>query len=112
MADLKGKLEASAVKIVDQVKELTSDAQFGIGGYTDKPIVPFAYDPNSSDKAEYKQYKKILAYQHHLKMTDDANKVKEKFAEIELAANVDDPESNFDALAQAMLCKDIGTPMI
>ena len=107
MTSLLSELQKSAQKIVDQVRGLTSDAQFGMGGYTDKPIVPFAYDPNDAHADE--KHKRVVAFQHFLNMTNDVNKLKRTLDGIELVSNVDDPESGFDALAQAMTCKELGS---
>lgn len=108
MRSLLEQLRKSAQEIVDQVRGLTSDAQFGMGGYTDKPIVPFAYDPN--DATATTDHKRVVAFQHFLSITDNVQALKNTLKnDIKLVANVDDPESGFDALAQAMTCEGLGS---
>ena len=110
MEDLKNKLKAAARNIVREVKIMTEDAQFGIGGYTDKPIVPFANEPQEAkdgDTDDKKDHRKVFAFQHHLSITDNEDELEKAIEDITLVKNVDDPEANFDALAQAMLCEDI-----
>ena len=68
MQDLKDRLKDSAKDIIKKVQGLTKNAQFGIGGYTDKPIVPFANEPTKTGPADHK---KVFAFQHHLKITND-----------------------------------------
>ena len=109
MESLLNELKESAENIVNQVKGLTPNARFGMGGYTDKPIVPFAYDPNDDNAKD--KHKEVVAFQHFLKMTNDENKLKKTLKDIKLVSNVDDPESGFDALAQAMTCKTLGNSM-
>ena len=70
MQDLKDEMQEKARKIIKAVRGLTTDAQFGIGGYTDKPIVPFANEPKEGGE---KAHQKVFAFQHHLTITDDSN---------------------------------------
>ena len=63
-------MQEKARKIIKAVRGLTTDAQFGIGGYTDKPIVPFANEPKEGGE---KAHQKVFAFQHHLTITDDSN---------------------------------------
>ena len=130
MKDSLNDLKSSITQIVDKVRGLTSDAAFGMGGYLDKPIPPFAYDPEGPEKfknvvsstqfkkmkkhfeAKKDEIRKVLAYEHYSTISTDETKLKEfleKFNEDNLGENEDDPESNFDALAQAMKCDKIGT---
>ena len=55
MQDLKDRLKDSAKDIIKKVQGLTKNAQFGIGGYTDKPIVPFANEPTKTGPADHKK---------------------------------------------------------
>ena len=141
MKDSLNDLKSSITQIVDKVRGLTSDAAFGMGGYLDKPIPPFAYDPEGPEKFENvvtstqfnkmkrdfeakvakplggfrkkkDEIRNVLAYEHYSTISTDETKLKEfleKFNEDNLGENEDDPESNFDALAQAMKCDKIGT---
>ena len=106
MESLLNELKESAENIVNQVKGLTPNARFGMGGYTDKPIVPFAYDPDDVNATP--AHKKVVAFQHFLSMTESVQALKNTLNRIELVRNVDDPESGFDALAQAMRCEKLG----
>merc|ERR1711976_1136009 len=121
-------LKRSIKQIVKKVQDWTSDAAFGMGGYLDKPIPPFAYDPKGPEKFKNvvspkqfermnKQFdekkdeiRKVLAYEHYSNISTDETKLTEfldNFNEDNLGENEDDPESNFDALAQAMVCDKI-----
>ena len=123
-------LKSSITQIVDKVRGLTSDAAFGMGGYLDKPIPPFAFDPEGPEKfknvvnsTQFKRMKdhfeekkdeirNVLAYEHYSTISKDETILKKflkNFHWTKLGKNEDDPESNFDALAQAMKCDDIGT---
>ena len=76
-------MQKKAKKIIEAVKGLTSDAQFGIGGYTDKPIVPFANEPKDDGKPNTSD-KKVFAFQHHLTITNDYPALKTAIGNVQL----------------------------
>ena len=90
MQDLQGRLKASANKIIEKVKGLTENAQFGIGGYTDKPIVPFANEPTKTGPADHK---KVFAFQHHLKITADKDELEKAIGNVQFYFVVNDERS-------------------
>ena len=81
MNDLQKRLKASANEIIENVRNLTENAQFGIGGYTDKPIVPFANEPTITGPADHK---KVFAFQHHLTITNDYPALKTAIGNVQL----------------------------
>ena len=83
MNDLQKRLKASANEIIENVRNLTENAQFGIGGYTDKPIVPFANEPKDDGKPNTSD-KKVFAFQHHLTITNDYPSLKTAIGNVQL----------------------------
>ncbi|XP_047507417.1 integrin beta-PS-like [Pieris napi] len=84
-----------ANKIYEELTRFTNNVRFGIGSYVEKPAMPFV------DLALHKSY----SFKNHLSLTDDVKLFIKNIGEPD-GSNYDDPEAAFDALMQAMVCKD------
>ncbi|XP_061185828.1 integrin beta-3-like [Saccostrea echinata] len=110
MIELKEKLSTLAREIAQDIKNLTTNFQFGLGTAMDKVILPFTrtstkYIENPCSGTKQK-CEKPYSYRHRLNFTRNITLFQDAVDAIMTTANFDKPEGMFDGLLQAMVCKD------
>lgn len=110
MQPLQASLKSLAKSIANEIQNLTTDFQFGLGTAMDKVILPFTrtspkylndpcFGTSLSTKCD-----KAYSYRHRLKLTPKIEDFEAAVDDIRTTANFDKPEGLFDGLLQTMVC--------
>ncbi|CAH0556908.1 unnamed protein product [Brassicogethes aeneus] len=85
--------------ISEKLNKLTNNSRIGFGSFIDKPCLPF----QNTGELNYKRM--TYSFKNNLPLTNNSEKFKKAVKEALALSNLDTPESGFDALMQAMVCK-------
>ncbi|KRT78632.1 hypothetical protein AMK59_7947 [Oryctes borbonicus] len=100
------KLAELADTLIKVMQSTTKDFRLGFGSFVDKPTMPFKFTPIGIDE-KFKDSIVQYSFKNHLSLTEDYNKFVKEVKEANLSTNVDTPEGGFDALMQAIVCKEV-----
>merc|ERR1719410_468034 len=107
MEDDKEKLSALGDLLADAMQRLTSNFRLGFGSFVDKVVMPYVStvprkleEPCDGCAAPY-------GYKHHMRLTTDTRTFEDEVKKAKVSGNLDAPEGGFDAIMQAIVCKDI-----
>ncbi|XP_056008318.1 integrin beta pat-3-like isoform X2 [Ostrea edulis] len=110
MRELQSSLKSLAKAIANEIKNLTTDFQFGLGTAMDKVVLPFTRTSpqylNDPCVGTSVTCDKAYSYRHRQKLTSDISIFESAVDDIKTTANFDKPEGLFDGLLQAMVCGD------
>ncbi|CAL8335759.1 unnamed protein product [Lota lota] len=97
--------------MVSTLQGFTKKMRIGFGSFVDKVALPYVSqmkrkrrDP-SPDRATSCQ--PAFSYQNVLSLTEDTAAFRREVSRQRISANLDSPESGFDAIMQATVCKDV-----
>ncbi|RVE54652.1 hypothetical protein evm_000773 [Chilo suppressalis] len=79
------------------MRNLTKNIHLGIGTFIDKNTVPYTNKIDSN---------RTYSFKHRLNLTDNFDEFNKTVSEFQFGYNYDEPEGGFDALAQAISCKE------
>ncbi|CAH0549870.1 unnamed protein product [Brassicogethes aeneus] len=85
--------------ILEKLNKLTKNSRIGFGSFIDKACLPFQNTGNNTIKENTYSFKNNIA------LTNNSEKFKKAVEDALTLPNLDCPESGFDALMQAMVCK-------
>ncbi|CAG9784616.1 unnamed protein product, partial [Diatraea saccharalis] len=97
MVAIRSTIERQSDIIYNTMLNLTKNIQLGMGTFIDKNTLPYTDVLDSSNTYSFK---------HRLKLTDNVEEFKKIVSSFNLGYNYDEPEGGFDALAQAISCKE------
>ena len=107
MEDDKEKLSALGDMLADAMQRLTSNFALGFGSFVDKVVMPYVStvpqkleEPCNGCAAPY-------GYKHHMRLNSDTRAFAGEVKKAKVSGNLDAPEGGFDAIMQAIVCKDI-----
>ncbi|XP_057381289.1 integrin beta-PS-like [Daphnia carinata] len=109
MLDDKNNLMRLAPSLVETMRNITPAFQFGFGSFVNKNVIPFVEKTTAScDPRSHPEIGCPVTYsfRHQLSMSADVNKFTETVNSTSIVSTFDVPEGGFDALLQAMVCKD------
>ncbi|XP_041119483.1 integrin beta-5-like [Polyodon spathula] len=99
-------------KLAEEMKKLTSNFRLGFGSFVDKNISPFSYTAAKYRNNPCNGYKLFpncvpsFGFRHLLSLTDKVDRFNEEVQKQLVSRNRDAPEGGFDAILQAVVCKD------
>merc|ERR1719411_1632184 len=106
MEDDKEKLSALGDLLSATMQNITSNFRLGFGSFVDKVVMPYVstvprklLEPCDKCAAPY-------GYKHHMRLSDDTTTFSGEVRRAEVSGNLDAPEGGFDAIMQAIVCKD------
>merc|ERR1719210_414638 len=106
MEDDKEKLSALGDMLADAMQRLTSNFALGFGSFVDKVVMPYVStvpqkleEPCNGCAAPY-------GYKHHMRLNSDTRAFAGEVHKAKVSGNLDAPEGGFDAIMQAIVCKD------
>ncbi|XP_049778654.1 integrin beta-PS isoform X1 [Schistocerca cancellata] len=106
MEDDKDKLSSLGTLLVDSMRNITSNFRLGFGSFVDKVVMPYVstvpknlLEPCSGCKAPY-------GFKNVMPLSPDANTFADKVRDAAVSGNLDAPEGGFDAIMQAVVCRD------
>ncbi|KAL2100836.1 hypothetical protein ACEWY4_002597 [Coilia grayii] len=111
MRDDLHQLRSLSNELAAAMAEKTSNLRMGFGAFVDKPLSPYMYMfPNEAienpcygiERTCLRQF----GYKHVLSLTEEVGRFTEEVGKQEVSRNRDSPEGGFDAIMQAVVCKD------
>merc|ERR1712117_422728 len=106
MEDDKEKLSALGDMLAEAMQRLTSNFKLGFGSFVDKVVMPYMStvprkleEPCDGCAAPY-------GYKHHMRLSTDTSTFAGEVKRAQVSGNLDAPEGGFDAIMQAIVCKD------
>jgi len=105
MEDDKEKLSALGDMLAEAMQRLTSNFKLGFGSFVDKVVMPYVStvprkleEPCDGCAAPY-------GYKHHMRLSTDTSTFAGEVKRAQVSGNLDAPEGGFDAIMQAVVCK-------
>ncbi|XP_053373314.1 integrin beta-PS-like isoform X4 [Mercenaria mercenaria] len=105
MADDKEKLAALGNKIADSMSNITKNFRLGFGSFVDKVVMPYVSTVPSKLQQPCPGCTAPYSYKNHLMLDNDSTKFEEYVRKARVSGNLDAPEGGFDAIMQAVMCK-------
>jgi len=107
MEDDKEKLSALGDLLAETMQNITSNFRLGFGSFVDKVVMPYVstvprklVEPCEGCAAPY-------GFKHHMRLSTDTSGFAHEVKRAQVSGNLDAPEGGFDAIMQAIVCKDI-----
>ncbi|RZC39949.1 integrin beta-PS, partial [Asbolus verrucosus] len=105
MEDDKEKLSALGNHLADTMKRVTSNFTLGFGSFVDKVVMPYVstipeklLQPCTGCVAPY-------GFRNHMTLSTNTNTFSQMVKEASVSGNLDAPEGGFDAIMQAVVCR-------
>ena len=105
MEDDKEKLSALGDLLAETMQEITSNFRLGFGSFVDKTVMPYVstvpqklIEPCEGCAAPY-------GYKHHMTLDTKTSDFAREVKRAQVSGNLDAPEGGFDAIMQAVVCK-------
>ena len=85
------KLAAASYDIADKIQDLTSHVRFGIGSFSEKPVIPYSKNSELYEQNEKKPY----IFHHDMSLNNSIDEFKKKIEELleGFHNNIDIPEA-------------------
>ncbi|KAG1650511.1 Integrin beta-PS [Nymphon striatum] len=106
MKDDKEKLAELGNLLAEQMNKITSNFRLGFGSFVDKVVMPYTntvpaklIEPCAGCAAPY-------GFKNHMSLSVNTSKFAEEVINAPVSGNLDGPEGGFDAIMQAIVCKD------
>ncbi|XP_058794525.1 integrin beta-PS-like isoform X2 [Phymastichus coffea] len=106
MKDDKQKLSDLGQLLVESMSNITSNFRLGFGSFVDKVVMPYVSivpkaleEPCDGCAAPY-------GYRNHLCLSTNTNEFIKQVRDAPVSGNLDAPEGGFDAIMQAIVCRD------
>ncbi|CAB1341692.1 unnamed protein product [Coregonus sp. 'balchen'] len=111
MKDDLARLRSLGNQLAAAMGHTTSNLRMGFGAFVDKPLSPYMYTyPEEAIRNPcYDIQTRCLpqfGYKHVLSLTKQVERFTEEVAKQQVSRNRDSPEGSFDAVIQAVVCKD------
>ncbi|XP_052400153.1 integrin beta-3 [Carassius gibelio] len=111
MRDDLHKLQTLGKDLVSALRVVTSNLRMGFGAFVDKPLAPYmyTYPEKAIQNPCYKSPESCppqFGYRNVLSLTEQVERFTEEVKKQKVSRNRDDPEGGFDAIMQAVVCKD------
>uniref|UniRef100_A0A4W5N300 Integrin beta n=1 Tax=Hucho hucho TaxID=62062 RepID=A0A4W5N300_9TELE len=111
MKDDLARLRSLGNQLAAAMGRTTSNLRMGFGAFVDKPLSPYmyTYPEEAISNPCYGIHTRCLpqfGYKHVLSLTKQVERFTEEVAKQQVSRNRDSPEGGFDAVIQAVVCKD------
>uniref|UniRef100_A0A8C7K3S2 Integrin beta n=1 Tax=Oncorhynchus kisutch TaxID=8019 RepID=A0A8C7K3S2_ONCKI len=111
MRDDLARLRSLGNQLAAAMGRTTSNLRMGFGAFVDKPLSPYmyTYPEEAVSNPCYGIQTRCLpqfGYKHVLSLTKQVERFTEEVAKQQVSRNRDSPEGGFDAVIQAVVCKD------
>uniref|UniRef100_A0A673XE08 Integrin beta n=1 Tax=Salmo trutta TaxID=8032 RepID=A0A673XE08_SALTR len=111
MKDDLARLRSLGNQLAAAMGRTTSNLRMGFGAFVDKPLSPYMYtypEEAISNPCHGIQTRCLpqFGYKHVLSLTKQVERFTEEVAKQQVSRNRDSPEGGFDAVIQAVVCKD------
>ncbi|XP_056143499.1 integrin beta-3-like [Lampris incognitus] len=111
MKDDLARLRTLGSELAETMRRTTSNLRMGFGAFVDKPMSPYMYiyPPEAIENPCYGISATCMAqfgYKHVLSLTEQVEHFTEEVEKQQVSRNRDSPEGGFDAVMQAVVCKE------
>ena len=107
MEDDKEKLSALGDLLAESMQRLTSNFKLGFGSFVDKVVMPYVSTVQRKLEEPCDGCAAPYGYKHHMRLSSDTTSFAGEVKRAKVSGNLDAPEGGFDAIMQAVVCKDI-----
>merc|ERR1719435_514145 len=106
MEDDKEKLSALGDLLAETMQNLTSNFRLGFGSFVDKVVMPYVSTVPRKLEEPCEGCAAPYGFKHHMSLTSDTQTFAGQVKQAQVSGNLDAPEGGFDAIMQAIVCKD------
>ncbi|XP_055910007.1 integrin beta-PS [Eupeodes corollae] len=106
MEDDKKKLSTLGDRLSATMRNITSNFKLGFGSFVDKVLMPYVSTIPSKLAEPCQGCKAPYGYRNHMTLNVDTRKFSEEVHNASVSGNLDAPEGGFDAIMQAIVCRD------
>ncbi|XP_067860554.1 LOW QUALITY PROTEIN: integrin beta-4 [Heptranchias perlo] len=106
MEDDLDNLKKLGLKLVDVVRNMSSDYTIGFGKFVDKVTVPQTDMRPSRLRQPWPNSDAPFSFKNVIRLTPNATHFSQELEKERISGNVDAPEGGFDAILQVAVCKD------
>ncbi|KAH8420291.1 hypothetical protein KR009_008821 [Drosophila setifemur] len=105
MEDDKAKLSALGDKLSETMKSITSNFRLGFGSFVDKVLMPYVSTIPKKLEHPCDNCKAPYGYRNHMPLNNNTESFSNEVKEAAVSGNLDAPEGGFDAIMQAIACR-------
>jgi protocadherin alpha len=105
MADDKERLAAVGDLIAIRMKNITQNFRLGFGSFVDKKTMPYVSTVEEKLRHPCEGCAAPYGFHHQLNLTEDTARFRVEVNGTQISGNLDSPEGGFDAIMQAIACK-------
>ncbi|KAF0293498.1 Integrin beta-PS [Amphibalanus amphitrite] len=106
MEDDKDKLSTLGNLLAQEMRKLTSNFRLGFGSFVDKVVMPYVSTVPANLESPCTGCEAPYGYQNALSLTSDTEMFAREVRDAKVSGNLDAPEGGFDAIMQAIVCKE------
>lgn len=106
MKDDKDKLSQLGNELAKEMKSLTSNFRLGFGSFVDKVVMPYVSIVPKNLNSPCDGCAAPYGYKNVMSLSQDTNAFSTQVKLANVSGNLDAPEGGFDAIMQAIVCKD------
>ena len=106
MEDDKEKLSALGDLLAETMQNLTSNFRLGFGSFVDKVVMPYVSTVPQKLREPCEGCAAPYGYKHHMSLNTKTSHFAREVKAAPVSGNLDAPEGGFDAILQAVVCKE------
>uniref|UniRef100_A0A1Q3FMG1 Integrin beta n=1 Tax=Culex tarsalis TaxID=7177 RepID=A0A1Q3FMG1_CULTA len=106
MEDDKQKLSTLGDQLAEEMNRITSNFRLGFGSFVDKVLMPYVSTVPKKLLRPCDQCEAPYGYKNHMTLSVDTARFSEEVRQAAVSGNLDAPEGGFDAIMQAVVCRD------
>jgi len=106
MEDDKDKLSELGELLAERMQSITSNFRLGFGSFVDKVVMPYVSTVPAKLNAPCDGCKAPYGFKNHMPLSLDASMFSREVKRAAVSGNLDAPEGGFDAIMQAIVCKE------
>lgn len=106
MEDDKAKLSSLGDLLSDTMRNITSNFRLGFGSFVDKVLMPYVSTVPKNLVSPCDGCEAPYGYHNVMKLSTDTRRFAKNVNESQVSGNLDAPEGGFDAIMQAVVCKE------
>lgn len=106
MLDDKENLARAGSDLAQTMLKLTDNFTIGFGSFVDKVMMPFSNTTQLYKEKPCTNCADTYSFRNDMKLSPDHAAFTDMVSKAQISGNLDHPEGGFDALMQAMVCKD------
>ncbi|XP_055948107.1 integrin beta-1-B-like isoform X2 [Argiope bruennichi] len=106
MADDKAKLAMLGNKLAAEMKTITTNFRLGFGSFVDKTVAPYVNSHPDKLREPCPRCAAPYGFHNNMPLSEKTREFATKVENAPVSGNLDAPEGGFDALMQAIVCKE------